>query len=139
VSAEGRPLRRLARRRSRIAGWGVYALEPIAKNTKIITYVGERISHRESKRREAKQLPRGRVWCFTVDERTVVDASVGGNLARFINHSCRPNCYIQIIDGVIWIRASRSIREGQELTYDYNTGGEAGIPCQCRPGCDNVI
>jgi len=139
MSARRHRPRRLTRRRSRIAGWGVYALEPITKNTKIITYDGERISHRESKRREAKQLPRGRVWCFTVDEQTVVDASVGGNLARFINHSCTPNCYVQIIDGAIWIRAARNLRAGDELTYDYNTGGEAGIPCQCRPGCDSVI
>ena len=64
MSAKGRPRRRLARRRSVIAGWGVYALEPIAKNTKIVTYDGERISHRESRRREARQLPRGRIWCL---------------------------------------------------------------------------
>ena len=132
-------LPKITRRRSRIAGWGVYALERISKNTRIITYDGERISHRESVRREARQLPRGRIWCFTVDERTAVDASVGGNLARFINHACRPNCYTQIINGEIWIRAARNIERGEELTYDYTTGGEAGIPCQCRPGCETIL
>jgi SET domain-containing protein len=130
---------RLVRRKSRIAGWGVHTLEPIAKNTRIVTYDGERISHRESDRREAWQLPRGRIWCFTVDERTVVDASVGGNEARFINHACRPNCYVQIIAGVIWIRAARNIRAGEELTYDYNTGGAAGIACRCRPWCKTIL
>lgn len=130
---------RIVRRRSRIAGWGVHAFELITKNTRIITYDGERVSHRESGRREARQLPRGRIWCFTVDERTVVDASVGGNLARFINHACRPNCYSQVISGVIWIRAARTIRAGEELTYDYNTGGAAGIRCRCRPGCRTML
>ena len=129
----------LARRRSGIAGWGVFATAPITKNTRIIDYAGERISHRESQRRERRQLPLGRIWCFTVDDLIVVDASVGGNLARFINHSCRPNCYAQAIRGTIWIRASRAIAAGEELTYDYNTGGEAGIQCRCRPGCRTIL
>jgi SET domain-containing protein len=127
------------RRRSRIAGYGIYTREPIARTTRIIVYDGERISRRESHRREAGQLPRGRIWCFTVDEDTVVDASVGGNLARFINHSCRPNCFSEVVDGVIWITAARDIRAGEELTYAYNTGGAAGIRCQCRPGCRTML
>ncbi len=130
---------RIVRRRSRIAGYGVYACEPIARHTHIVVYDGERISPRESERREARQLPRGWIWCFTVDERTVVDASVGGNRARFINHSCRPNCYSEIVDGVIWISAARDIKPGEELTYDYNTRGVAGIPCRCRPGCRTML
>lgn len=129
----------LARRRSTIAGWGVYTRTPIAKNTRIIEYAGELISHRQSLRRERRQLARGHVWCFTVNRRYVRDASVGGNLARFINHACRPNCYVEIAGDVIWIRAARTIRRGEELFYDYNTGGEAGIPCRCRPGCATVI
>ena len=129
----------LARRRSRIAGWGVFAMAPITKNTRIIDYAGERISHRESRRRERRQLPLGRIWCFTVDHQVVVDASVGGNLARFINHSCRPNCYAQVMRGTIWIRASRAIAVGEELTYDYSTGGEAGIQCCCHPGCRTIL
>jgi SET domain-containing protein len=133
-----RPVR-IARRKSRIAGFGVFALESIAKNTRIVSYEGERISRRESERREARQLPHGRIWCFTLDARTVVDASVGGNIARFINHACRPNCYVQILDGVIWIRAARNIRTGEELTYDYNTGGAAEIVCRCRPYCETVL
>ena len=82
---------------------------------------------------------RGRIWCFTVNRRAVIDASVGGNVARFINHSCQPNCYSQVVDGTIWIRAARNIRRGEELTYDYNTQGVAGINCRCRPGCQRVL
>ena len=55
--------------------------------------------------------------------------------ARFINHSCAPNCYAQVIDGVIWIRAAKTIEPGEELTYNYQTDGEKTIECRCRPGC----
>jgi len=130
---------RIARKRSGIAGFGVFAAERITKNTRIIDYAGETITHVESRRREARQLRRGRIWCFTVNRRWVRDASVGGNLARFINHACRPNCYVQVIDGVIWIRAARTIRPGEELSYDYHTGGAAGIRCRCRPDCRTML
>ena len=65
----------------------------------------------------------------------MIDANVGGNVARFINHSCTPNCYANIFDGVIWIIAGKRIEEGQELAYDYHTDGDKEIPCRCRPGC----
>ncbi len=133
------PRRRIERRRSPIAGWGVYAAEPITKNTRIVDYAGERISHAESVRREKRHLPNGRIWCFTLNRRWVIDGSVGGNIARFINHTCKPNCYAQVIDGVIWIRASKNIRKGDELSFDYNTDGAAGITCRCRSGCTTKI
>jgi SET domain-containing protein len=129
----------LERRRSTIHGWGVYATRAITKNTRIIDYAGEKISVRESEKRERRYMKRGRVWCFTLTRRTVVDAAVGGNIARFINHACRPNCYVEIKDGVIWIRAARRIRKGEEITYHYNTGGEAQMWCRCRPGCQSFL
>ena len=130
---------RLERRRSRIAGWGVYTRHAIAKNTRIIDYAGQAISHRESVRRERIQLPRGRIWCFTVNHRMVRDAAVGGNLARFINHACHPNCYARVVGHTIWICAARPIQAGEELTYDYHTRGAARIRCRCRPGCDTLL
>ncbi len=126
---------RIERRRSRVHGWGVFALQSIAKNKRIIDYAGEKIPHRESLKRETRYLKRGHIWCFKLNNRWVIDAAVGGNLARFINHSCTPNCYAQIVDGIIWIRAARNIRSGEELTYKYNTNGDATIPCRCRPDC----
>jgi len=129
------PLKKIARKRSPIAGWGVYALEPITKNSRIVQYTGEKISWAESARRERRHLARGRIWCFVVDRKWVRDASVGGNIGRFLNHSCRSNCYTQVVDDIIWIRASRNIRKGEELTYDYETGGDGGIACRCRPAC----
>jgi SET domain-containing protein len=65
----------------------------------------------------------------------VRDAGVGGNIARYINHSCAPNCWVEVKGDTIWIRASRNIKAGEELTYDYATDGAKIIPCRCRPGC----
>ncbi len=67
------------------------------------------------------------------------DAAVGGNVARYINHSCKPNCYTQIFGETIWIIAARNIRKGEELTYNYMTDSVAGFPCKCRPGCETVL
>lgn len=140
VCMKGAPqLPRIVRRRSKLHGWGVFALEPINKNTRIVTYDGELISHKESLKRETRYLERGEIWCFTVNRRWVRDAQVGGNVARFINHACRPNCYSQIIGHDIWIRAGRNIAAGEELTYDYHTDGEQLIPCNCRPGCNRKL
>jgi SET domain-containing protein len=131
--------KRLIRRRSPIAGWGVYAGERITKNSRIIDYAGEKITVAEGDRRERRYQRRGRIWCFTINRRWMRDASVGGNVARFINHSCRPNCWIEIAGDVVWIRAARTIAPREELVYDYNTGGEAGIACRCRPGCRRTL
>jgi hypothetical protein len=129
----------IARRRSKLHGWGVFADTPITKNTRIIDYAGELISAKESLRRERRYLGRGRIWCFKVNRRWVRDAAVGGNLARFINHACRPNCYTEVDGRTIWIRASRNIRAGEELTYNYYTDGDGEIPCRCRPGCPTML
>ena len=130
---------KILRKRSTLHGFGVFAAEPITKNTRIIDYAGELVRNVESEAREERYLAEGCIWVFRVDRRWSRDAAVGGNLARFINHSCRPNCWIDIVDKTIWIRASRTIREGEELTYDYSTDGEQTIPCRCRPGCTNKL
>jgi len=135
MGSAGSRFPRIARRKSKLHGYGVFALEPINKNKRIIDYDGELIDHKESLKRETKYLEQGCIWCFTVNRRWVRDANVGGNLARFINHSCRPNCYSQVVGHTIWIRAARRIEPGEELTYDYHTDGEKTIQCRCRPGC----
>jgi len=129
----------IEKRRSPIQGAGVFATRLIAKNKRIIHYAGEKISNQESLKRERRYIKTGHIWCFKLTNRTVIDAGVDGNVARFINHSCRPNCYIEIKDGVIWIRAARTIRRGEELTYDYNTDGDGLIACRCRPGCQRLL
>jgi SET domain-containing protein len=108
-------------RSSSIHGRGVFALRRIRKGTRLIEYTGERISPEEADRRyddDALDIPH--TFLFTVDKRTVIDAAVDGNEARFINHSCDPNCEAVDEAGHIFIEAVRSIRPGEELTYDYH-------------------
>jgi SET domain-containing protein len=132
-------LPRVVRRRSAISGWGVYAAQPIEEDTFIVEYKGELVPQAEAWRREQRYLPRQRIWLFNINTRWARDAAFGGNIARYINHACHPNCYVDVIGQHIWIRASRDIRKGEELTYDYNTDGVAGIRCRCRPSCRRTI
>ncbi|MEO6221940.1 MAG: SET domain-containing protein-lysine N-methyltransferase [Vicinamibacterales bacterium] len=130
---------RIIRKKSTISGWGVYAAEPINKNKRILQYTGEKISSAEADRRETRYQKNGQIWCFTLNRRWYRDGNVGGSTARFINHSCKGNCYSEVVDYDVWIRASRNIAKGDELSYDYNTEGEAGLVCRCHPGCTNKI
>lgn len=134
-----RTLPKIIRRRSKLHGFGVFAAEPITKNTRIIDYAGELIRNSRSGVREARYLAKGAIWVFRVNRRWSRDAAVNGNIARFINHACKPNCWFEVVDKTIWIRASRSIRAGEELTYDYRTEGDQTIPCRCRPGCKTKL
>ena len=129
----------IVRRRSAISGWGVYAAQTIEEDTRIVEYKGELVSQAEGWRREQRYLPRHRIWIFNINDRWARDAAVGGNVARYVNHACRPNCYTDIDGRTIWILAARRIRKGEELTYDYNTEGVAGIRCLCRPSCRRVL
>jgi len=129
----------IVRRRSPVHGFGVFAAERIRKNTRIIDYAGELVHNEESEAREMRYLADGCIWVFRVNRNWSRDAAVGGNIARFINHSCSPNCWFEVVDKTIWIRARRDIRKGEELTYDYSIDGERTIPCRCRPGCRNKI
>ena len=113
----------------------MFAAEPINKNKRIIDYAGELIRNRDSTPREVRYLKQGCIWVYRVNRVWSRDAAVGGNIARFINHACRPNCYTQVDGQTIWIRAARNIRKGEELTYDYSTDGDGTIQCRCRPGC----
>ena len=137
VPVNERPL--IVRRQSAISGWGVYAGRAIEEDTKIVEYKGELISQAEGWRREQRYLPRKRIWIFNINGRWARDAAVGGNIARYINHACDPNCYTDIVGRTIWVLAARRIEQGEELTYDYNTEGLAGIPCLCRPRCRRVL
>lgn len=84
-------------------------------------YLGERISHREADRRYAVEHEHSpHTMLFTVDEKIVIDATREGNSARFINHSCTPNCEANEENGHIFIETIKSIAPGEELTYDYN-------------------
>ena len=149
TSASGKkpPLYRV--RQSRIHGRGVFAARRIRKGTRIIEYVGERVSHAEADRRyEDRPVEDNHTFLFIVDARTVIDAGVDGNAARYINHSCAPNCETVIEDRRVFIRALRTIQPGEELSYDYQIKREKGDPpeiddifaCRCgAPGCRGTM
>lgn len=130
---------KIIRKRSKLHGFGVFASEPINKNKRIIDYAGELITNKQSEKREDRYLSKGCIWVFRVNRNWSRDAAVGGNVARFINHSCQPNCYIDVVDKTIWVRAAKPIARGEELTYDYNTEGDKIIPCRCRPNCKTKL
>jgi uncharacterized protein len=137
-------------RSSPIAGLGAFATRPIKKGTRIIEYTGERISNAEADRRyDEDKMKNHHTFLFTLNRQTVVDAAVGGNESRFINHSCAPNCEAVIEDGRrIYIEALRDIPVGEELVYDYQyermddhtADDERFYACQCgAPGCRGTI
>jgi len=134
-------LPKIQRKKSTLHGFGVFAKEPINKNKRIIDYAGELVSNKVSEKREDRYLKKGCIWVFRVNRNWSRDAAVGGNIARFINHSCTPNCWIEVDakTKTIWIRAAKLIRPGQELVYDYNTEGDKVIPCRCRPDCKTKL
>ncbi|KAH9203387.1 hypothetical protein DL95DRAFT_321507 [Leptodontidium sp. 2 PMI_412] len=127
--------------RSAIHGWGLYAMENIPVNDMIIEYVGEKIRQQVADVREARYLRSGigSSYLFRIDENTVIDSTKKGGVARFINHSCMPNCTAKIITvdkrKCIVFYALRDIAKGQELTYDYKFEREIRsvdrIPCLC--------
>jgi len=123
-------------RRSAVHGMGAFALRRIRKGTRIIEYLGERVSHREADRRyESKDANDAHTFLFIVDSRTVIDAGVDGNEARFLNHSCNPNCESVIEKRRVYIEAVRTIEPGEELTYDYQIQREEDDP----PGIEEVF
>ncbi|KAI7897613.1 uncharacterized protein BX663DRAFT_481490 [Cokeromyces recurvatus] len=124
--------------RSPIHDWGLYAEEHIDMNDMVIEYVGEIIRQQVAEEREKKyeRCGIGSSYLFRVDDDTVIDATKCGNVARFINHCCAPNCSAKIItvdkQKKIVIYANRDIEPGEEITYDYKFPIEADkIPCLC--------
>lgn len=130
--------RKLRFGKSLIHSWGVFADEPILAGDFVIEYKGEIIRNAVADKREIlyTQQKIGSDYMFRVDTRTVIDATKRGSMARFVNHSCDPNCYVKIISfhGVkkIIIYAKRGIAVGEELCYDYKFPIEdQKIPCHC--------
>ncbi|HEX3867417.1 MAG TPA: SET domain-containing protein-lysine N-methyltransferase [Gemmatimonadaceae bacterium] len=108
-------------RRSGIHGLGGFARKKIPKGTRIIEYQGEKIANAEADRRyEDERMKEHHTFLFILNSRQCVDAAFDGNEARFINHSCDPNCEVEISRGRIWIQAAKSIAAGTELVYDYD-------------------
>jgi uncharacterized protein len=108
-------------RRSKIQGRGGWATRDIKKGEWVVEYTGEKITWAESDRRyDDEKMSRHHTFLFTLDKRYVIDAANEGNDARYINHSCDPNCEAVITRGHIYIAALKNIKKGQELVYDYS-------------------
>ena len=136
-------------RDSPIHGSGAFATRPIPRGTRLVEYRGERLTPAEADARYP-DVP-GEVhhtYLFAIDDDIVIDAAVDGNEARFINHSCGPNCDAVIDDGRIWIETIRDILPGEELAYDYayeleerhTPAAKRRYPCNCgSPACRRTI
>ncbi len=151
VATKKRVLRPLFKvKTSRIEGRGAFAARVIRKGTRIIEYLGERITSAEADARydDANNLPH-HTFLFALDNGTAIDASRDGNDARFLNHACEPNCEAVMVGDRIFIECIKTIRVGEELVYDYRYVVDADFdeadllamyPCRCgRPTCRGTI
>ena len=115
-----RPRPRIQVRRSGVHGKGVYALQPIARGERIVEYTGQLITWKEALRRHPHDPDDpNHTFYFHIDDGRVIDGKYGRNAAKWINHSCQPNCETDEIDGRVYIKARRAIKPGEELNYDY--------------------
>jgi SET domain-containing protein len=133
-----------------VHGFGGFALHRIGRGTRIVEYVGERLTGDEVDARYAdqEQEERWHTFLFRVGDDAYLDAAREGNDSRFINHSCDPNCETDVIDGRVYITAIRDIAPGEELTYDYALeleeeplpAWERHYACHCgTPGCRGTM
>ena len=118
--------KKIATRKSAIHGNGMFAVAPIAKGERLIEYKGRRRSHEEVDNDDSGDVESGHTFLFTLDEDWVIDGNYEGNSARWINHSCAPNCEAVMEENEddaraskVFIEAIRAIKAGEELTYDY--------------------
>jgi len=134
-------------RRSAIHGNGVFAIEALAKGERIIEYRGRRRTHAEVDAGDTGDAESGHTFLFTLNDEYVIDGNLEGNVARWINHSCAPNCEALLEEHSgddrrkdrVFIEAIKAIKPGAELTYDYGiTLEEAHTPrlkkiwaCRC--------
>ena len=136
-------------RRSPMQGLGAFATRAIPADTRLVEYAGERLTPAEADARYP-DVPgeRHHTYLFAIDDDVVIDAAVGGNAARYINHSCDPNCEARQIGRRVFIVARRDIEPGEELTYDYRLEIERGASlarrrlyaCRCgSPRCRGTM
>jgi hypothetical protein len=112
--------RRIQTRRSGVHGNGVFAVQDIAEGETLIEYKGELITWKEALRRHPHDPSQpNHTFYFHIDDGRVIDGNVNGNAARWINHSCEPNCEADEVNGRVYIKALRNIAAGEELNYDY--------------------
>jgi hypothetical protein len=134
-------------RESPIQGLGAFATRGLPTGTRLVEYAGERLTPAEAEARYPDvDGERHHTYLFAFDYEedgedveVVVDAAVGGNAARYLNHSCAPNCDVVVDGGRLWIETIRDVRPGEELAYDYafvleerhTPAAKRRYPCHC--------
>ena len=136
-------------RASPMQGLGAFAVRPFPAGVRLIEYAGERLTPAIADMRYPEVTgERHHTFLFAIDDDVVIDAAVNGNEARYINHSCDPNCDAVIEDGHIWIETIREVAQGEELAYDYayvleerhSPAAKRRFPCSCgAPNCRGTI
>ena len=132
-------------KRSGIHHRGLFASCHIEKGTRVIEYIGDKVTKTEAERRADKQLNKaeetgdGAVYIFTLNDRYDIDGNASQNTARLANHSCAPNCEADIAKGRIWLIAIRDIKKKEEITYNYNFDIEHFEDHPCRCGAKNCV
>ena len=117
--AKRRRAPRFVRRRSSIHGYGIFAVRPIPPGTRLIEYKGALINTAQAEGRYPEDGTPPHTFLFDADDDLYIDAGVNGNSARWINHSCDPNCETVMEGRRVFIESIRPIRPGEELCYDY--------------------
>jgi SET domain-containing protein len=126
-------------RESPIQGLGAFAIRHIPAGTRLIEYAGERLTPEQADERYPDDGERHHTFLFAIDDDVVVDAAVNGSEARFLNHSCDPNCDVIVEDKRLWIETIRDVEPGEELVYDYafilperhTPAAKRRYPCRC--------
>ncbi|MBF0533277.1 MAG: SET domain-containing protein-lysine N-methyltransferase [Candidatus Omnitrophica bacterium] len=136
----------IAVQKSAIHNQGIFAAADIPRGARIIEYIGRKITKAQSVRladlflEKAKgNQDHGAVYIFELNKRHDLDGAVPENTARYINHSCHPNCEAQIIRGHIWIISRRKIKAGEELTYNYGYDVDHYEDHTCHCGAPNCV
>jgi len=129
------------KKKSSLHGSGLFAASDIKKGAQVIEYIGDKITKKEGDKRAEKQIKKaqknknnGMVYVFELNKKYDIDGGVARNYARFINHSCDPNCEVEINDNQIWISSIKRIKKGLELTYNYGYPFDSDFEdhiCEC--------
>ena len=130
------------KKKSYVHGSGLFAVQNIKKGSKIIEYIGDKVTKKEGDKRADKQIKQykknqnnGMVYIFELNKLYDIDGSVSHNHAKLINHSCNSNCEVEIINNEIWISAIKNIKKYTELSYNYGYSYDTDYVdhvCKCR-------
>ena len=135
------------KKKSHVHGSGLFAVQNIKKGSKIIEYIGDKVTKKEGDKRADKQIKQykknknnGMVYIFELNKLYDIDGFVSYNHAKLINHSCNPNCEVEIINNEIWISAIKNIKKNTELSYNYGYSYDTDyVDHICKCGSSNCV